>query len=69
MIETSVRPVFRDGRSNPLTHKEVKLMERLSEKEFIFIFEKVLGPDEAWSEYCDYTLWCDLDEIDLNEEE
>ena len=42
--------------------------QRLSEEEFMFIWE-VLGPDTAWSEYCDYTLWCDLEEIDLNEED
>jgi len=44
-------------------------MERLSEDEFLFIWEPVLGPDAAWSEYCDYSWWCDVDEIDLNEED
>ena len=40
-------------------------MERLSENEFLFIWKPVLGPDTTLSEYCDYTLWCDLDELDL----
>jgi len=44
-------------------------MERLSEDEFLFIWEPVLGPDTAWSEYCDYSWWFDVDEIDLNEED
>ena len=44
-------------------------MERLSENEFLFIWESVLGPDAAWSEYLNYTLWCDLDEIDFEEED
>ena len=43
--------------------------QRLSEEEFLFIWEPLLGPDATWSEYCDYTLWCDLEEIDLNEED
>jgi hypothetical protein len=38
-------------------------MERLSEDEFLFIWEPVLGPDTAWPEYCDYSWWCDVDEI------
>jgi len=40
-------------------------MQRLSEEEFLFIWVPVLEPDTAWSEYCDYTLWFDLDELDL----
>ena len=44
-------------------------MERLSEDEFLFIWMPVLGFKAAWSEYCDYTLWCDLDEIDIDEED
>ena len=44
-------------------------MERLSENEFLFIWEPVLGPDTAWSEYCDYTLFSDLEELNLNEED
>ena len=44
-------------------------MERLSENEFLFIWEPVLGPDTAWSEYCAYSLWCDLDEINFEEED
>ena len=44
-------------------------MEQLTEAEFLFIWQPVLGPDEAWSEYCDYTLWCDLDEINFDEED
>jgi hypothetical protein len=44
-------------------------MERLTEEEFMFIWEPVLGPDTVWSEYCDYTLWSDLDELDLTEED
>jgi len=44
-------------------------MERLSENEFLFIWEPVLGPETAWSEYCDYTLFSDLEELNLNEEE
>ena len=43
--------------------------QRLSEEEFLFIWEPLLGPDATWSEYCDYTLRCDLEEIDLNEED
>ena len=46
-------------------------MERqsLSEEEFLFIWASVLGLDTTWSEYSDYTLWCDLDELDLTEED
>ena len=44
-------------------------MERLSEAEFLFIWEPVLGSDTAWSEYCDYRLHCGLDEIDFDEED
>lgn len=44
-------------------------MERLSEDEFLFIWEPVLGHSEAWSEYCDYSWWCDFDEINLDEED
>ena len=44
-------------------------MERLSEDEFLFIWEPVLGTYAAWSEYCDYCLWCDMDEINCDEED
>ena len=44
-------------------------MDRLSEDEFMFIWEPVLGNSEAWSEYCDYCLYCGIDEIDLGEDE
>jgi len=44
-------------------------MERLSENEFLFIWEPVLGPETAWSEYCDYNLYSDLSELDFSEEE
>ena len=43
--------------------------QRISEEEFLFIWEPLLGPETAWSEYCDFTLWSDLEEIDLNEED
>ena len=44
-------------------------MDRLSEDEFLFIWEPVLGPEETWSEYCDYCLYCGIDEIDFGEDE
>ena len=44
-------------------------MKKLSDEEFLYIYKSVLGPETAWSEYCDYTLWCDLDELDLDEED
>ncbi len=44
-------------------------MEKLSEEEFLFIWKPVLGSDATWSEYCDYTLWSDLDEINFEEED
>jgi hypothetical protein len=44
-------------------------MDRLSENEFLFIWEPILGPDDAWSEYCDYCLYCGIDEIDFDEDE
>ena len=44
-------------------------MERLTENEFLFIWEPVLGPENACSEYRDYEFLCDLDEIDFGEED
>ncbi len=44
-------------------------MDRLSEEEVLFIWEPVLGPDEAWAEYCDYSFYCDVEEIDFDEED
>ena len=44
-------------------------MDRLSENESMLIWEPVLGPDDAWSEYCDCSWWCDVDEIDSAEED
>jgi hypothetical protein len=44
-------------------------MDRLSEDEFLFIWEPVLGPDQAWDEYCGYCFWCDIDGIDCDEDE
>jgi len=41
-------------------------MERLTEEEFMFIWEPVLGPDTVWSEYCDYTLWCVPEEPEID---
>lgn len=44
-------------------------MDQLSEDEFLFIWEPVLGHEAAWSEYCDYSLYCGIDEIDFDEDE
>ena len=44
-------------------------MERLSENEFLFIWEPVLGPDAAWDEYGDYSLYSYLDELNFDEED
>ena len=44
-------------------------MERLTEEEFLFIWEPLLGTDAAWAEYCNCTLWSDLSEFDFSEEE
>jgi hypothetical protein len=49
--------------------KEETEMDRLSEDDFLFIWEPVLGPETTWDEYCKYSLDCDLDEIDLDEED
>ena len=43
-------------------------MDRISEDEFLFIWEPALGGDTAWSEYSWYSFCCDLDEIDFGEE-
>ena len=42
-------------------------MDRLSENESMFIWESILGSDDAWSECCDCSWWCDVDEIDIEE--
>ena len=43
-------------------------LERLTEDEFLFIWEPVLGPETALGEYHDYKLLCDIEEIDFGEE-
>ena len=43
-------------------------MERLTQEEFLFIWEDVLGPDTAWSEYGKQSFWCDIDESDFDDE-
>ena len=42
-------------------------MDRLSKNESLLIWELVVGPDDAWYEHWDYSWWCDVDEIDIEE--
>ena len=44
-------------------------MDKLSEEEFLFIWEPILGPDTALLEYYSYNFWCEIDELDFDEED
>ena len=55
-------------RQQPIQGKEVIKLDHISEAEFMFIWEPALGPDTAWSEYCWYSFFSDLDEIDFGED-